>query len=99
VRDIFIQENQFSLCVSTDSGKTYCGGDNSGALMIPEDPSGASIPFGPLATFRQKFSFSGNHSCQETGGALTCWGADDAGTLGNGDLDFQAKTIPELVGF
>lgn len=99
VKDIFMQENRFSLCVSTDSGKTYCGGDNSSGLMLPEDQSGASIPFGPVATFRQQFSSSGTHSCQDTGGALTCWGADDDGRLGNGDLDFQPKTIPELVGF
>jgi alpha-tubulin suppressor-like RCC1 family protein len=76
-------------CALRSDGAAYCWGDNSRG-QIGAGPIGSPIDVPVLVTGGQSFSSisaGGNHTCGITrAGAAFCWGSNDNGDLGHGDV-------------
>jgi alpha-tubulin suppressor-like RCC1 family protein len=89
VRLVSLSAGTFHTCGVTDAGAAYCWGSNSlgqlGSGLVGTNSSAPAQVRGPV-TFRT-VSAGNEHTCGEgLDGALYCWGANQWGQLGTGDL-------------
>ena len=87
-------------CGVTFSGRVYCWGYNqqgqvgNGSLIDTKFPAAVN---GVLATLTaSKVAAGYRHTCALAGGSAYCWGNNDAGQLGNGEV-FVTRTSPVAV--
>jgi alpha-tubulin suppressor-like RCC1 family protein len=96
-----------TLCMTQSDGFFFCFGENklgqcgngsTTAQVAPSDSSSKTF----LATV-SKASLGTGHSCAvTTDGALWCWGANDHGQLGDGQIaasSDQSVTVPKRISF
>jgi alpha-tubulin suppressor-like RCC1 family protein len=96
-----------TLCMTQSDGSFFCFGENklgqcgngsTTAQVAPSDASSKTF----LATV-SKASVGTGHSCAvTTDGALWCWGANDHGQLGDGQIaasSDQSVTVPKRISF
>jgi alpha-tubulin suppressor-like RCC1 family protein len=97
---IHIAAGRLSTCGITEKGKPYCWGSNEYGLLGNGDPvdshSTEPVPVQaalPDWTFKS-IAVGAWHACGiTTGGDLYCWGANQRGQLGTGNLD-SPYTVP-----
>jgi alpha-tubulin suppressor-like RCC1 family protein len=93
-------------CAVTTTGKAYCWGSNLGGRLgnPTADEWAESIPV-PVSTVGgltdtnvAQITAGGAHTCAvTTAGKGYCWGAGDAGRLGNGSTDHQSSPEPVVT--
>ncbi len=87
-------------CARSQSGDVLCWGDNSkgqlGIGSITPKGEATSVP-ALVGSGYQQIATDGDHSCAlESGGALRCWGKNEAGQIGVGDRG--SITLPSEPG-
>lgn len=94
-----------TTCARLTDGKVQCAGDNRyGGLAIAEDAGAKfSMAFRPateLAGYAVGVAASRTAVCALLkSGAVACWGANDAGQLGQGTKDGEPHSTPVTVKF
>lgn len=93
----------FHFCARTSSGDTYCWGRNTASHQLGVsdsvcgDPDGCATPvLNVLASGASAVVGGSEHACILSGGAVSCWGSNDAGQLGNGGAG-MGWTVPQRV--
>jgi serine/threonine-protein kinase len=71
-------------CASTDAGAVHCRGGLGGNAAMPALESGAT-----------QLALGATHGCALRGGRVACWGANNAGQLGDGST--RARSAPGPV--
>lgn len=88
-------------CAVTESGGLKCWGDNfSGQLGNPDASSSSHVPVDVVGLPSRVVSVSTGfeHTCAVTDtGALLCWGRNEHGQIGNGDLSPFDVLVPTPV--
>jgi alpha-tubulin suppressor-like RCC1 family protein len=90
----------YHTCALTAGGTVWCWGDNNaGALGTDGEPSADEATPARVGGTGDRFvavSAGTSHTCAATAaGAVTCWGLNDGGQLGNGDT--EASGVPVAV--
>lgn len=90
----------YHTCALTAGGTVWCWGDNNaGALGTDGEPSADEATPARVGGTGDRFvavSAGTSHTCAVTAaGAVTCWGLNDGGQLGNGDT--EASGVPVAV--
>lgn len=94
----------FHTCALALDGRAFCWGSNAqGQLGVAGDTVSALLPRPVQTTLRFTVVSAGtDHTCGvAVGGAAYCWGANEFGQLGGGDVyrpGLPATTAPRLVG-
>jgi alpha-tubulin suppressor-like RCC1 family protein/uncharacterized protein YjdB len=86
-------------CALTTTDVPYCWGSNSSGQLGDNSTSNAGAPVAVSGTYTfQRIAVGGIHTCGLTsinGGYVYCWGANNAGQLGDGT--FNDDSIPVLA--
>jgi alpha-tubulin suppressor-like RCC1 family protein len=82
-----IAANEDTTCALTPAGGVQCWGDNAGGQLGDGSTTDSSVPIAVsgLAGDTAAIAVGGSHVCVlSTGGAVSCWGSNDHGQLGDG---------------
>ena len=89
-------------CALLASGGMMCWGNNASGQLGngTTDSSDVPVPVGPLAGTVQQIALGGDHTCALIGNPqseVECWGDDQRGDLGDGNMQEPPVTSPEAV--
>lgn len=78
-----------SCGIATD-GAVWCWGEEDNGLVASRPVPGKPVGDQPMSAL----TTSGAHTCGIAGGTVMCWGADDAGQLGDNSRTSRAAAAP-----
>ncbi|MBK8245893.1 MAG: RCC1 repeat-containing protein [Gemmatimonadetes bacterium] len=92
-----IDAGYFFTCGLTDSGRAFCWGTNQSLQLGTGSTSPAAVPTPTAVAGGADFtelSAGGHFVCGRlTSGYFRCWGANNAGQLGNGSYTYSAQPV------
>ncbi len=96
-----IDAGQFHTCALLNSGAVRCWGWNNDGMLgdNTQNATNSGSPATPvgLTSGVTAIGAGGNHSCAIVGGAMSCWGDNVYGALGNGTRTTAFKPVASAI--